>query len=211
MRTRVKICGITRIKDAAAAVELGADAIGFVFSEGSPRCISIEQAKKIAAEIPPFIAKVGVFTVEDSSVREIMEAVHLDYAQLHGGQSDEFAKSIGAERVIRAIRVSGAESLCEMEKYPSAAAYLLDTWHPNLLGGSGISFDWNIACDAVKSCRRIILAGGLVPGNICKAIITVRPFAVDVSSGVESAPGIKEYKKMEELFNNVRLADESAG
>lgn len=210
MRTRVKICGVTRIEDALAAVELGADAVGFVFAEGSPRRVSIEQAKAIADKMPPFAAKVGVFTAEDSSVLDTINAVSLNYIQLHGGQSDDFAKTIGAERVIRAIRVSGIESLHEIKKYPSAAAYLLDAWHPNLLGGSGVSFDWQIAEEAAKSGIRVILAGGLTPNNICEAIRTVKPFAVDISSGVESSPGIKEYKKMEELLNNVRLADESS-
>jgi len=210
MRTRVKICGITRLEDALAAVELGADAIGFVFAKESPRCVSIEQAKAISAALPPFTAKVGVFTSEDSSVLDAINAAYLDYAQLHGGQSDDFAKIIGEKRVIRAIRVAGMESLDEIEKYPSAAAYLMDAWNPNLLGGSGLSFDWKIANEAAKSGIRIILAGGLTPNNICEAIRTVKPFAVDVSSGVESSPGIKEYKKMEELLNNVRLADQSS-
>lgn len=208
MRTRVKICGITRIEDALAAANIGADAIGFVFAKESPRCVLLEQARRIAAEIPPFISKVGVFTEESDSVFEVMDSVPLDYVQLHGGQSDSFAEKISAYRVIRAIRISSAESLSEIEKYPQAAAYLLDAWHPSAKGGSGVTFDWNIAQEVIKHGMRIILAGGLTPDNIYEAVRTLRPFAVDVASGVECAPGIKEYKKMEELLNNVRLADE---
>lgn len=197
------------MEDALRVVELGADAIGFVFAE-SPRKISPDKALEIMTELPLFVRTVGVFTAEDGFVKEIAERVRLDYVQLHGDQSEEFASQFGSERIIRALRVRNEESLQRLDEWREAAAYLLDTWTPDKHGGTGAVFNWDLAQKAKDSGTPIILAGGLSPTNIIDAIRTVRPYAVDVSSGVELEPGIKDYSKVEEFIANVRTADQNA-
>lgn len=209
MRTRIKICGITNIDDALVACELGADAIGFVFAE-SPRQVSLEEAATIADQLPPFVKAVGVFTAENPRVAAVAEWVPLDLIQLHGDQTEQFAEWLGAMRVIRGVRIKDETSLKWLKKWEHAAAYVLDTWSAKQKGGTGKTFNWDFAVRAKEFGKPLMLAGGLTPENVAEAVRAVRPYAVDVSSGVESFPGKKDHKKMKEFIANVRAADETA-
>jgi len=186
---RVKICGITNPEDALIAVEAGADALGFVFFRGSPRYISPDSAAAIIRLLPPFVQTVGLFVNEEAAtVNEIADQCGLDLVQLHGKESPDYCADIH-RRIIKAFRVKDLSSLDDMSNY-HVAACLLDAWSPAAHGGTGTTFNWEIAARAAAS-HRIILAGGLTPDNVAGAVATVRPYAVDVSSGVESAPGVK--------------------
>jgi phosphoribosylanthranilate isomerase len=187
---RVKICGITNPEDALAAVEAGADALGFVFFLGSPRCISPEQAAVIIRRLPPFVQTVGLFVNEEpATVNLVADRCGLDLVQLHGEETPDYCTAV-RRRIIKAFRVKDASSLDELSNY-RVAAPLLDAWSPSAHGGTGTTFNWDIAAAAAAS-QAIILAGGLTPENVAGAIAAVRPYAVDVSSGVESAPGKKD-------------------
>jgi phosphoribosylanthranilate isomerase len=190
---RVKVCGMTNAEDALAAVELGADALGFVFAP-SPRQVTRQQVADIVAKLPPFVCKVGVFV--DSSLQEVTETLQscgLDLAQLHGSESAEFCQAL-FPGVIKAFRVKDESVLDLLPRY-KAIAYLLDSYHEVLKGGTGQSFNWGIARKA-RQYGRVVLSGGLNPENVRQAITEVRPFAVDVSSGVESRPGVKDHAKL---------------
>lgn len=190
---KVKICGITNAGDALAAADFGADALGFVFYRGSPRYISPDEAKEIVRKLPPFITTVGVFVDEKSDeVEGIVRHASIDVAQLHGHEPPEAC--IMGKRVIKAIRVKELSDL-EILKHYHVSAFLLDTYTPEFFGGTGQIFNWDIAVDA-KQFGSIILAGGLNPDNIEKAVRWVKPHAVDVSSGVEEEKGIKDRGKM---------------
>jgi phosphoribosylanthranilate isomerase len=192
--TRIKICGITNVEDAVMAVEAGADALGFVFYQGSPRYISPEQAAAIIRRLPPFVQTVGLFVNEASAtVNAIANRCGLDIIQLHGEETPEYCRSM-TRRVIKAFRVKDESSLEEMANY-QVAACLLDAWSPKAHGGTGTTFNWDIAARAAAS-RPIILAGGLTPENVAEAIMIVKPYAVDVSSGVECSPGCKDRNKV---------------
>jgi phosphoribosylanthranilate isomerase len=209
MSVRVKICGLTNLTDAQAAVAAGADALGFVFVPGTPRFVSTEQAAAIIRELPPFVAKVGLFVNAD--VRTVVTTIAqtgLDTVQLHGEETAGFARQFrGAVKVVKAFRIRGAESLAELPAYGDAAdAFLLDAFVPGVPGGTGARFDWTHAVSARSHGRPIILAGGLTPANIAEAVRTVRPFAVDVSSGVESSPGRKDYAKLAEFILAAKTA-----
>lgn len=189
--TLVKICGLTNLEDALAAAELGADALGFVFAAG-PRQVTPERVREIVEKLPPFITKVGVFSGRELSaqkVKEVLEYCGLHLAQLHGDIDPAVCQAL-FPRCIRAIQVKDEKSLEEMPIY-KATAYLLD----GSAGGEGLTFNWNMAKEAKKH-GTIILAGGLTPENVAKAIDAVMPYAVDVSSGVESQKGKKDYEKM---------------
>jgi phosphoribosylanthranilate isomerase len=187
---RVKICGITNVEDALMAVEAGADALGFVFFQGSSRFISPEQAAAIIRVLPPFVQTVGLFVNEEAAtVNAIADQCGLDLIQLHGEESPAFCAAI-KRRVIKAFRVKDASSIDSIGDYPVAAC-LLDAWSPAAHGGTGTTFNWEIAARAAAT-HTIILAGGLTPDNVAGAVAAVRPYAVDVSSGVESAPGRKD-------------------
>lgn len=190
---RVKICGITNMEDALEAVELGADALGFVFYKGSPRYVSPDAARAIINSLPPFVTTVGVFVDEGrEQIGRIMRYAAIGAAQMHGHETPEaFPVS---ERVIKAIRVKELTDLEPLKHY-KVSAFLLDTFTPESLGGTGQIFNWDIAV-AAKEFGKIILAGGLNPDNIEKAVRWVRPYAVDVSSGVEGDKGKKDHKKM---------------
>jgi phosphoribosylanthranilate isomerase len=191
---RVKICGITNLDDALAAAEAGADALGFIFVPGTPRYVTVEQAKDIVACLPPFVTRVGVFANQSlSSVLAIMNSVPLDLVQLHGDESPEYCAALG-DRAIKSLRVKDGSSLAEMASY-RACAYLLDTYMPDRLGGTGATFDWELAREAAQY-GPVILAGGLGPDNVAQAIRVARPAAVDTSSGVEASPGRKDHQKM---------------
>ena len=190
---KVKICGITNLGDALVAAELGADALGFVFFRGSPRYIPPDDARQIILNLPPFITTVGVFVDEKpEEMEKIMGHAAIDVAQFHGHEPPE-ACIIG-RRVIKAIRIKELTDLDPLKHY-RVSAFLLDTYTPESFGGTGQIFNWEIAVDA-KQFGKIILAGGLNPDNIGKAVGRVRPYAVDVSSGVEEEKGKKDHKKL---------------
>ncbi len=172
------------------AVEAGADALGFVFFQGSPRCISPEKAAAIIRSLPPFVQTVGLFVNEKpATVNLVADQCGLDLVQLHGEESPDYC-AVVKRRIIKAFRVRDASSLDDMPDY-RVAGCLLDAWSPAAHGGTGTTFNWDIAARAAAS-HPIILAGGLTPENVAEAVATVKPYAVDVSSGVESAPGIKD-------------------
>jgi len=203
MRTRVKICGITRIDDGLEAARLGADAIGLVFYAKSPRAVSIEQAAEIAAALPPFVTTVGLFV--NPSVDEVeatLAALPLDLLQFHGDESPEFCQQFDRP-YIKAIRMrEGVDLVVELERYQSGRGLLLDTYTPGIPGGTGESFDWDRVPAEVAS--KIILAGGLTADNVAEAIKQVKPYAVDVSGGVEASKGIKDAAKMCAFFNSAQ-------
>lgn len=200
--TRVKICGITRLEDAVLATELGAFAIGFVFWPQSPRAIDIGRARGIAEALPSHILKVGVFvdqTVDE--VKQIAAATSLNAIQLHGRESAAYVRQF--ERpVFKSIAVSPSFDLDQMNDIPTHATVLLDAYDPVTRGGTGRTIDWSLAA-AAAARRPVILSGGLTPENVRGAIDTVRPFAIDVSSGVERTPGVKDAERLRSLFDAV--------
>lgn len=194
---KVKICGITNIDDALAAVDYGADALGFVFYHKSPRCVTSEKAREIIGQLPPFISTVGVFANEaPEKIKEILEFSGIDILQLHGDEPPDTCYIW--HRVIRALRVRDFADLKPLGVC-RVSAFLLDTYSAESYGGTGQIFNWDIAVEA-KKFGRIILAGGLNPDNIEKAVRYVRPYAVDVSSGIEEEKGKKDLKKMREFI-----------
>ena len=192
---KVKICGITSLDDALTAVEAGADALGFVFYSASPRHVFPAQAAEIICRLPPFVQTVGLFVNEDqATVNSTADQCGLDVVQLHGEETPEYCTSI-RRRIIKAFRVKDFTTLDSLLPY-KVAGYLLDAWSPAAHGGTGKTFNWEIAAEAAKRGHRIILAGGLTPENIAESIRQVHPYGVDVSSGVESAPGCKDPFKI---------------
>jgi phosphoribosylanthranilate isomerase len=207
MPTRTKICGITRLEDALLAVELGADALGFNFYRPSPRYIAPDAARGIIQQLPPFVIPVGVYANETdmNHVTAVAAEAGVGAIQLHGPQFPEIAGLPAGYSLIRAVAVGKdfkAESLTTLQ----ANAFLLDAFHPELSGGTGKRFDWQLARDANRY-GAIILAGGLNPGNVGRAIQEVRPYAVDIASGVESAPGQKDPALLRAFFAAVQEAD----
>ena len=202
--TRVKICGITREADARAAAAAGADAIGLVFYPDSPRAVSLEQAKEIAENVPPFVTIVALFVDEPADVvLRILERVAIDVIQFHGDETPGFCSQFGRPW-IKALRMKpGFDVARECGRFAGARGMLLDTWQDGKPGGTGQVFDWSLASSNNYSLP-LVLAGGLHPDNVAEAVMTVRPAAVDVSGGVESAPGIKDAAKMCDFINAVR-------
>ncbi len=198
---RVKICGITHLTDALAAVEAGVHALGFVFFPRSPRYISPDRAREIVSSLPPFVTTVGVFVDESPGyIKEILDAVGLDLVQLHGQEPPETCKAL-FPRVIKAFRLKGPEDLSRIEAYRQVVrAILLDTYRPGIPGGTGECFDWHLALSAKPFGLPLILAGGLGPNNVRQAIETVDPYGLDVSSGVEISPGRKDPQKIKALM-----------
>lgn len=207
--TLVKICGITNIEDAVECVRLGANMLGFVFAE-SPRQVDADTVRHINRIIGCDVRTVGVFTEEAEDAISIVNECDLTYAQLHGGQSEEFARRLGSDRVIRVARVQDESSVDALAQYETAAFYLLDTYKKGVAGGTGETFDWQLAVRAKSLGKPVILSGGLNPDNVAEAVRTVQPFAVDVSSGVEQRPGKKDLTKVKEFIDNVRKADNRA-
>lgn len=201
---RVKICGITNVEDALQAVEAGADALGFVFYAKSPRFVSPHEVQKIIAELPPFVTTVGLFVNEPiSRIRRTMAAARLDVVQLHGDEQPDDCL-IEPLRVIKALRVKDAASLEGAGRY-QVSALLLDAWCDDAFGGTGKQFDWQLA-KRLAGKQPLVLAGGLTPENIIDAVRLVKPYAVDVSSGVEVKPGKKDHQKVAEFICRVRNA-----
>ena len=205
MSTIVKICGVTSVADALAAAEAGADALGLNFYEGSPRHLPVKTAAEIAREVPPFIIKVGVFVnaSEETVLRAIGEC-GLNIAQFHGDETPEFCAQFSV-MTIKAFRIRDTESLRALPDYPTNA-WLLDAFVPDKAGGTGTKFNWDLAIEAQKFGRPIFLAGGLTPENVGEAVRRVQPYAVDVSSGVESAPGKKDHAKIRAFVAAAKVA-----
>jgi phosphoribosylanthranilate isomerase len=207
---RVKICGVTNLEDALLAAELGAHAIGLNFYSESPRCVSPFTAAEIVRQLPPFVSTVGVFVNWDAApVSALAAALRLSAVQLHGDESPELVAEIAKKiSVVKAFRVGQGTALPLFSKYKSASAYLLDAGVTDKFGGTGQQTDWTRAAAAAKS-HCIVLAGGLTPENVAQAIQTVRPYAVDVASGVESKPGKKDPAKLRAFFAEVVRANHS--
>lgn len=205
MSVRVKICGITSVADALTAAEAGADMIGLMFYEGSPRHITIAQAAEISRSLSPFVLKVGVFVnPEEAQVMEAISACGLNLLQFHGDEPSDFCTQFGLMSV-KALRVQNAESIAALENYQTDA-FLLDAYSKSGLGGTGEKFNWDLAVEARKFNKPIFLAGGLTPENVAAAVAQVRPFAVDVSSGVESTPGKKDAAKVRAFITAAKSA-----
>lgn len=202
---KVKICGITNTADARAAVEAGADALGFIFYAKSSRCVTTLQAKRIIEKLPPFIATIGVFVDEEfGALLDAARTVGLSAVQLHGVETPEFCTLIHGVRVIKAARVRGIADIEALGAY-DVSAYLLDAYSPDAHGGTGLKCDWSVAAEGVATLKRpVILAGGLTPENVAEAVRAVRPYAVDVASGVEASPGIKDHEKVRAFIANAR-------
>ena len=204
MRVRVKICGITSRFDGFAAVEAGADALGFMLFEGSPRNVKLDRLPDLVRGLPPFIARVGVFVNPDEKfVRQAIEA-GIDTLQFHGDETPEFCRLFNLP-VYKAFRMQDVTSLQQLTRFETNA-WLLDTYVAGKQGGTGQTFNWDLALTAKGFGRPVILAGGLTPDNVAQAISKVAPYAVDVSSGVETAPGRKDRDKMELFVANARAA-----
>lgn len=192
---RVKICGITRVEDALAAAKAGADAIGLVFYAKSPRAVDIEQARAILAALPPFVTSVGLFVdAERSELERILASVPLDLLQFHGDESVQQCEAFGRP-YIKALRVKAGDDIAaQVARYPSAQGILLDAYVEGVPGGTGEAFDWSLIPQALS--KPLILAGGLRPDNVAEAVSRVRPYAVDVSGGVEASKGVKDVEKV---------------
>jgi phosphoribosylanthranilate isomerase len=201
--TRVKICGITRAEDLLAVADSGADAIGLVFYEKSPRHVSIEQAAKLVAVLPPFVTVVGLFVNADADyVREVLAAVSLDVLQFHGDETPQFCEQFG-KPYLKAIRVKAGVDLLQCAAlFHAAQGLLLDAYVEGIPGGTGASFDWALIPEHFP--MPLILSGGLDVENVAAAIRQVRPYAVDVSSGVEAGKGIKDAAKIARFMQEVR-------
>ncbi|WP_227713965.1 phosphoribosylanthranilate isomerase [Marinobacter sp. 1-4A] len=199
MKTRVKICGLTRVEDIKAAVASGADAIGLVFYEPSPRAVTIEQAEILARHIPAFVSLVGLFVNPlEAQVRDVLKRIPLDLLQFHGDESSGFCGQF-ERRWIKAVRVQRAGQIEKaFNDYQLASGLLVDAWDPVRFGGTGQSFNWDLI--PPERTLPLILAGGLSSDNVFGAVKKVRPWAVDVSGGVEKSKGIKDIEKMSEFI-----------
>ncbi|MDE2420761.1 MAG: phosphoribosylanthranilate isomerase [Gammaproteobacteria bacterium] len=221
MRTRVKICGLTRTIDVHAAIQAGADAVGFVFYPPSPRFVTAEQATQLVQFVPPFVQPVGLFVdVSEAELLDILKTVRIDLLQFHGNETPEQCQHLAAltgKRWIKALQMKPDVDIYPIiESYRAAGAsgILLDAWHPDLFGGTGHAFDWrrfpqyeqtpNDTLNTERQCP-LILAGGLTPDNVADAIRQTHPFAVDVSGGVESAKGIKDSTLIQHFIAATKL------
>lgn len=203
---KVKICGLTNLEDAQWAAKCGADALGFILSEKGPRFLKKDIAASITSQLPPFISRVGVFVDEEiETVKRIANVCKLDYVQLHGDETPDYCGQLRDQitcRIIKAFRVKGIESLEGVKNY-FVDSILFDAWSSEGHGGCGVSFDWKIALDVAKNCP-IILAGGLNPENVAEAVRQVHPFAVDVSSGVQSTVRQKDKEKVLQFIQKAK-------
>ena len=206
-RVRVKICGVRSLEEAEAAVEAGADALGFNFWPRSPRYIAPDAARSVIRQISPPVSAIGVFVNEDPlRIAEIVSGAGLNAVQLHGDETPEFCAGLGSIKIIKAVRVADDFDCASINRYP-VSAILLDTSVKGSYGGTGKRFDWSAAIEA-KRYARIILAGGLTIENVAEAIKSVNPFAIDVCSGVESEPGRKDIDKLQRFMAEVVRAND---
>ncbi len=206
MAVKVKICGITRLDDGLRAADSGADALGFVFHPPSPRFVPLEVAAQIAQKLPAHIVKVGVFVdADEESVLRAIAGCGLNLVQFHGHEQPEYCLQFGLMSM-KAFRIRDEASLQELPNYPTDA-WLLDSYVPGKPGGTGEKFNWELARQAQMLGRPVFLAGGLTPQNVAEAVRLVRPYGVDVSSGVEISPGKKDHQKVQEF---IRAAKEAA-
>ena len=204
---KIKICGITNIEDAQKAVSLGADAIGFVFAN-SPRKIKPDRAKSIIENLKKRVLSVGVFVNEPlDNVLKIQQQCSLDAVQLHGDETPEYCSRLKKIKVIKAFRIKDESSLSPIPLYKDVFAYLLDTFSEKSYGGTGKTFNWNLALKAKNFEKPIILSGGLAPDNIKEAIKAVRPYGIDISSSIEIKPGKKDHKLMREIIRLIKALD----
>ncbi|SER68565.1 phosphoribosylanthranilate isomerase [Halopseudomonas bauzanensis] len=201
--TRIKICGITRVEDALAAAGAGADAIGLVFHAGSPRAVSIEQARAIVQALPPFVTTVGLFVdAAEETIRAVLDQVPLDLLQFHGDEPDTFCQRF-ARPYIKAVRVRPGDDLDALAaNWPGASGILLDSYKPGVPGGTGETFDWSMI--PAQRSWTLVLAGGLQSQNVRQAIDLTAPWAVDVSGGVEATKGIKDIDKINAFVHEVK-------
>jgi phosphoribosylanthranilate isomerase len=202
---KVKICGITNTKDAQTAAEAGADAIGLMFYTASPRHISVKAAAEVVRNLPPTVLRTGVFV--DPNPEDVFAAIMacgLNLLQFHGAETPEFCQQFGI-LTMKAFRIQNAESLASLPSF-GTDAFLLDSHVPGKAGGTGETFNWNFAIEAKKIGRPIFLAGGLTANNVAEAVQTVQPYGVDVSSGVETSPGIKDPEKIRAFITAARFA-----
>lgn len=210
-RTRIKMCGTTNPDDAVAAVQAGVDGLGFIFAPKSPRNVAPEMVRSITRMMPPFIHFVGVFV--DRPIKEVIELVdlcNLSHVQLHGKEDPHYCRQLSQQcncTLLKAFRVGPESVAIDFIPYDDVVkGYLLDTYKKGMAGGTGESFDWGVI-DSLFLQRPIILAGGLTPDNVQEAIETIHPYAVDINSGVEKEPGVKDHTKLRDLIKNVRRAD----
>jgi len=206
MRTRVKICGITNRQDARDAADLGADAIGLVFYPASPRAVTVSQAREVVAGLPPFVSVVGLFVnAERAQIAEALAGCRIDLLQFHGQECPDYCAGHGRP-YLKAVRMrEGVDLAAERARYATASALLLDTYQPGVPGGTGAAFDWARVPAALAG--EVILAGGLTSDNVAAAVRQVRPYAVDVSGGVERAKGRKDRDKMAAFMRGVALGN----
>jgi phosphoribosylanthranilate isomerase len=210
VRTRVKICGITRERDAIDVVRAGADALGLVFYPESPRHVTLSQARRIAGVVAPFVTVTGLFVNATSDhVREVLASVPLGLLQFHGQETNEKCNCFGLPFIKSIAMQSETDLLSLVSGYPDAAGFLLDAWQPETHGGGGVTFDWQQVPEDINA--PIVLAGGLTPGNVATAIRSVKPYAVDVSTGVERDKGIKSREKIEAFMREVRNSEARTG
>ncbi|MBD3241300.1 MAG: phosphoribosylanthranilate isomerase [Chitinivibrionales bacterium] len=203
MPVRIKICGITRYEDAKTAVGLGVDALGFIFYPKSPRFVQPQDARTIIERLPPFVSRVGVFVDEDAEkVKEIVAYTGIDTLQLHGNETPRYCTQF-RQAVIKAFRVGPGIEEPDFDRYP-VNGFLLDTWDAASQGGTGKTFDWGIARRACLTHANIILAGGLGPSNLVEALDAVRPYGIDLNSGVEVKPGVKNPHKLHQAVSAAR-------
>lgn len=206
-RTRIKICGITNVDDALAAAAAGADAIGLVFYESSSRAVTVASARAICAALPPFVTSVGLFVdAESALISDVLRTVPLDLLQFHGAEAPAFCAQFGRP-YIKALRMRDDIELHEeVQRFSGAQGWLLDTYRAGVAGGTGEVFDWQRI--PVELRARVIMAGGLNPDNVGDAVSRIRPYAVDVSGGIEAAPGRKDAFKIEQFVAAVYRADQ---
>ena len=205
MRTRTKICGITRLEDANASVRAGCDALGFVFYKESPRYIALDAFKVIVKELPPFVTKTGLFVNADpAEIKEAIQSGLVNVLQFHGDETPDFCRQFNFP-YIKAVAVSSSVDLIQYAKdFHDAEALLLDAYHEHLKGGTGQTFDWNLIPQSLS--KPIVLAGGLTVDNVKEAIKKVKPYAVDVSGGVEESKGIKNSLKIQAFIKETQDA-----
>jgi len=205
--TRIKICGVTRAQDAQACAASGADAIGLVFYPRSSRAVTVHQAADIVAAVPPFVSVVALFVDEPiGSIERIISTLSIDVIQFHGDESPEFCHQFGRPW-IKALRVRpGLDVVEECQRFSKARGVLLDSWQADVPGGTGKTFDWRLATQAL--CVPVVLAGGLTHDNVGDGMRALHPAAVDVSGGVEVSPGLKDAKKIRQFIAAVRAADQ---